>query len=714
MKKVCFALILIGASFMAKASVVDEWLEKGQIEEATKVIDTEINKKPKEPLTWLGYAKLMLVKNDSEKAWAGLIQARKLLEALNQQPTEKIKAYEAQYYQMEGAWYFQKQLWDKAIYSFKKSIQYDENNLETNIWLISTLFTNHQLKEAANLSSKLKNLYPKDNVIEYLYRISHASEKELQALIKLQPSLMAPEMMLIDLYMQKGEYAKAKKLLANANPEEATQFPYVLRSAEVFLSLKQPQEVVKKLDVITQANEDYRLLGLLSSAYFYLGNTEKASTLFEKALKTKEQKPSHATQSAMNNMLRHNIFYIDQLIAKAYDESQPQLMISGPVKIAYFFKQNNLVNARHEAQMWVKTYPRQAFSYDLLGSVNKAEGDYPSAENAFKSAIKINETYLPARIHLIDILIKQRKYTEARKLLLDTSKHFKPDSRIFLLWSKLEEFEGNRDAAKKWLEKAANLTQSLESGLEFVSFYLRQDRPQLALLLAENLIKFHGDDIRLLTLLGGLYLENTRDCHRAVDVHQKLALFLPDSPGVAQNLSKSYQLCGRPELAIQRLEQYVYKHPNEIETKKHLARLYLHHKSHDKAKLAFEQILKEHPKDYSSLNNLANLYIELDAKKSLGFAKEAYELASTNAAVCDTLGWSYYKNGQINQALTYLVKAHQLDQNLADATYHLAILYREQGQKQVAVAFLKQAVASADPEFSARVQANMLLNHWST
>ncbi len=713
MKKIILNLPLLLMSIAANASVIDNDIQKGQLEEAHKIVENEIAKNPNEAGSWLAYAKLMLAQNDSQKSWAGLSQARKIIQSLDT-TSDKTKAFEHEYHQIEGMLYFQKKSFDKAAQSFSQALKYNNQDLNTQLWLSCAWLAESNLSQAMPIIAKMYATSPKNEAVLFLYQLTHPSEKELQNLIKNQPDLMAPRIALIEQYMKKKQYNTAQKVIDKSPEKMANQLTFLMLSSQISLHLKQPNAVIEKLKAMGKINEDYRLLGLLSIAYSSVGNFNQASTLFEKSLKSKEYKIPETQQTSVMQLMRQPVLYIDQLLVNDYYQKQFDNASSGLVKIAYFYKQNKLADARQEARNWLQIFPGEAFSYDVLGSVNKVEGDYPSAENAFKSAIKLNETYLPARLHLIDVLIKQRKYQEARKLLLDTSKKFKPDSNIFLLWSKLEEFEGNRDAAKKWLEKAANIEQNLEPGLEFVSFYLRQNRPQLALHLAENLAKMHGNDIRLLTLLGGLYLEKPSHYPLALEIFEKLAQFTPDSPGVAQNLSKAHLLVGHPEKAVAVLEQYILKYPDHLEVERQLARLYIHNRNYDKAKLSFEKILKNHPDDYVSLNNLASLYIELNAQKSLAFAKQAYEHAPNNPAVCDTLGWSYYKNNDIRHALTYLLKANKLDPNLADATYHLALVYREQGQKQAAVAFLKQALASTDPQFSARAQANTLLKNWSS
>ena len=631
MKKIIIGLIFVFSLFshiMLSASALDQV------------------RTPNDPITWLNYARFMLEKNDSQSAWAGLSQARKLIHAITG-PSDQLHRYEAEYYQIEGEWYFQKKSFDRSINSFKQALKFMPGNLETQIALSCVWLADNKIQELTDFMAKIQVEHPNHEIVDFLYHITQASkdfspksEKTRQDLIKRQPALLAPKISLIHFYVQNGQFDLAKKILDQVPETEWTeimQVPLALMSAQVSLMLNQPQEVVDKLKFRIQKHEDYRFLGLLSTAYVALGDFNRASTFFEKALKAKEKTMADFSVLTPANARQHNLGYIDSLLVNYYSQMQSNLTLMplNLVKITYYLKHGQFIQAREEAGKFRHLYPNQAFSYDVLGIVDKTEGNYPKAEKSFKSAIKLNEIYLPARVHLVEILIKQRKYHEARLLLSDTSKKCKPDSKIFLLWSKLEEFEGNSDAAKQYLEKAVNLKQNLEPGLEFVSFYLRQDKPKLALLLAENLEKHHGNDLRLLNLLGGLYLENSQEYQKAVAVYQKLVQFLPESPSAIQNLAKAYCLSKQPKKSVAILEQYVSKYPDYIDVHKQLALQYLHDKNLEKAKLAFEKILKSHPEDYLSLHNLAMLYAEIDSRKSLALARQANEMLALNKTSSD-------------------------------------------------------------------------------
>jgi putative PEP-CTERM system TPR-repeat lipoprotein len=109
------------------------------------------------------------------------------------------------------------------------------------------------------------------------------------------------------------------------------------------------------------------------------------------------------------------------------------------------------------------------------------------------------------------------------------------------------------------------------------------------------------------------------------------------------------------------------------------------------------------------LNNLANLYQENDPKKALVFAKKAYELAPTLAAINDTLGWLFVKNNQPQTGLSYLRESIARDVNNPNYHYHLAytlaILKRI---PQAKAALLTAQKLALDHELTKKI--NLLIN----
>jgi predicted Zn-dependent protease len=73
-----------------------------------------------------------------------------------------------------------------------------------------------------------------------------------------------------------------------------------------------------------------------------------------------------------------------------------------------------------------------------------------------------------------------------------------------------------------------------------------------------------------------------------------------------------------------------------------------------------------------SLNNLAWIYHQSKDPRALEYAEKAFQLASENPAIQDTLAWILVEKGEIDRALPILEKAAlQLPDN-ATVQYHYA------------------------------------------
>jgi FimV-like protein len=117
----------------------------------------------------------------------------------------------------------------------------------------------------------------------------------------------------------------------------------------------------------------------------------------------------------------------------------------------------------------------------------------------------------------------------------------------------------------------------------------------------------------------------------------------------------------------------------------------------------YQKILRLSQNHVPTLNNLAYLYAEdkKDAAMALQLASRAYTFAPTDGMVQDTLGFVLLKNGKMREGLTALKKAVELVPNNPSILYHLALAYRDTGDKQKAVESLQKAIKLGDfPELS--------------
>src|SRR5258707_269329 len=138
------------------------------------------------------------------------------------------------------------------------------------------------------------------------------------------------------------------------------------------------------------------------------------------------------------------------------------------------------------------------------------------------------------------------------------------------------------------------------------------------------------------------------------------------------NLQSAYELLISTYIAINRLPQainelqaYVSKWPDDPRARMTLGEIYEKQKDPLKARNAYEKILAKNPEFVPALNNLAYLYADKlnEIDKAYDLAQKARGLRS-EPATTDTLGWVLYKKGDYRQGLAlFQESAGKLAQN---------------------------------------------------
>jgi tetratricopeptide (TPR) repeat protein len=117
----------------------------------------------------------------------------------------------------------------------------------------------------------------------------------------------------------------------------------------------------------------------------------------------------------------------------------------------------------------------------------------------------------------------------------------------------------------------------------------------------------------------------------------------------------------------------------------------------------YQKILRLSQNHVPTLKNLAYLYAEdkKDAAMALQLAARAYTFAPGDGMVQDTLGFVQLKNGKTHEGLTTLKKAVELVPNNPSILYHLALAYKDTGDRQKAIESLQKAIKLGEfPELS--------------
>jgi Tfp pilus assembly protein PilF len=136
---------------------------------------------------------------------------------------------------------------------------------------------------------------------------------------------------------------------------------------------------------------------------------------------------------------------------------------------------------------------------------------------------------------------------------------------------------------------------------------------------------------------------------------------------------------GKVDEARKRLTTAVSSHPRNVPSGLFFAQLEVKEGKTAAAIEQYRKVLAVDDKNTFALNGLAYLLAENgQPDEAIKYAQKAKEVAPDNAAVDDTLGWTYFRKGLYTLAVTHLESANAKE-GTALRKYHLAMAYLKAG-----------------------------------
>jgi Flp pilus assembly protein TadD len=110
-------------------------------------------------------------------------------------------------------------------------------------------------------------------------------------------------------------------------------------------------------------------------------------------------------------------------------------------------------------------------------------------------------------------------------------------------------------------------------------------------------------------------------------------------------------------------------------------------KKFDAAESEFRKVLELNPKNSSALNYLGYMLADRNVRlpDALNYIKQAVELEPNNGAYLDSLGWAYYRAGDLPKAEEYLRRAIERFSKDPTVHDHLGDVYFNQGNLKDAI-----------------------------
>ena len=349
--------------------------------------------------------------------------------------------------------------------------------------------------------------------------------------------------------------------------------------------------------------------------------------------------------------------------------------------------------------------PKQRDALLLKALLDAGDGQLDVAEQSYRRAVAAYPDDPDAAMGLARLLIEVRKLAEARTLLnevwqqVEDKKVDNEEGAIEVAQERatLELLDHRADAALPWLKRCGGdamerrtvalwgeyfrLRESYVEGAKFLRDAKTDDDPETSRLRSSLLAEFSlasGDEAGAAKVLDTLMSGDADDVVAGL--------------GVLDRRKRFKEAVTRARAALARLSdapavQFTYAAALERSG------------AWDDAVAQFRKLLAKRPDDSGALNYLGYMFADkgVHLEEARDMLIKAVRADPSSGAFQDSLGWAYFRLGEIDRAEKYLTEAARLDPFDATVQEHLGDLLRARGDKAKAAAAYRQALAN-NPE----------------
>ncbi len=646
---------------------------------------------------------------------------------------------------------------DQESIDFAEKILAEDSSQLDAIRMLAMLY--EKVKEHDKAIETLKNgikTLPKERTLRLQLAEAYAraddlnnAEIVLKDIVALDPENIASHINLASFYAQRNELDKAEKefrKIISLDPADEKGYLILTEFQARRRSVKEAEKTL--LSAIEKNPELFNLRFALAKLY-KVTKSEKESEVYQDIIKLDDVGPEGLkarNELAKIALSKKDLDGAGQLINEVLDNNprdNEALFIKG--KIALFQKDYNAAISAFRTV--IKEQPDHVEAVTLLTATHLQNNEPELAKDVLRRGIDsapdnpemyINYAYYlqksgenEAAEKIIDKLLRiSPRHLNALKMKLKFAIIRKDMDEIKTIVEKIktdypENPEGyqkmgdyyvaNKQYTKAFEEYDAALKRSktlLPTLASIIKLHLSQKQYNEAIIRLNTMIKEQPDNAMLHELLGEVYIAQKKfakaekSIRKAIDINNKWSL--PYTSLASLHLAQK-DIDG----AIRVYQQALETLPKDTQLMAKLAKIYERQDNHEKAMSIYENILAIEPDNALAANNLAVMLA--DKKGDPASLQRAKKLAlrfeqSSNPGFLDTIGWIYYKTGEVEKALPILEKVVEKAGNVPIFQYHLGMAFYKTGNQDAAKTYLGKALES-DQKFQGRKEAEQVIKN---
>ncbi len=348
-----------------------------------------------------------------------------------------------------------------------------------------------------------------------------------------------------------------------------------------------------------------------------------------------------------------------------------------------------------------------------IGNAHLKLGHIEQAAEAFKQAQEIHLT-ADAVAGTALVLIHQGKLAAAREMLIKAEQLDADQASVWSVKASISHLKGDLQQALNEYTKAIELDdKNLDAQLARVGILLDLDNREEAHKAINNIREEYKFEPRSIYLDAILLLREGKS-KEALKATQEAAGILSEmNPTVINNNRTLLLLAGmvfydlkQYEQAINYLDLFVKKYPQQVGARKILGSIYLEQREYEKALEVLKPALNFAPDDPRLLALLGNAYMYNDKPDlAVQLLEKAAVFSYQQADIRTDLALGYLNSGDSRQALTELENIYKQDNRQTATGMVLALVYYKLGQ-------LDKARQLAE-ELSAKEPDNSVFLNWA-
>jgi len=369
-------------------------------------------------------------------------------------------------------------------------------------------------------------------------------------------------------------------------------------------------------------------------------------------------------------------------------------------------------DARQRLQAILKEQPKNQDALVEMARLELAAGRTQEAVRSLEKARSFNPQSLRPSLMLVDVYLGTGDAQKALDIAKDTQAASRDNLQALAALGRCYLAIGNRGLAREnfkritqlagfdadWQQRAAELQikagdyegarYSLDKALlskpgHFPALLLKARLEQLSGNLdgaekqARALAIRYPREAAVQQVLGDFAMQRGR-YEEAVSAYGN-AYMLEKNAAHAIDLYNAYSRSGNNARALAFIQSRVDGSPTDPAARRILAGAYIRAGQLDLAQQQYEVLRKLSPNDASIHNDLAYVMLKRHQPGALAVAERAYQLASSDANIIDTLGWALVEAGQVEKGLRYLREAQVRSPDNPEIRDHLAEALRRKG-----------------------------------